>query len=63
MAFQGFEADRETLKYRCPALAYDLECAGRGACLRDAGSKAGTYGWVVRIALAGANRRTFTPTP
>ena len=63
MAFQGFEADRGTLKYRCPAAAYDLECKGRGACLRDAGSKAGDYGRVVRIALAGANRRTFTPTP
>ena len=63
MAFQGFEADRGTLKYRCPAAAYGLDCAGREACLRDAGSKAGGYGRVVRIALAGADRRAFTPTP
>ena len=32
MAFQGFEADRGacgTLKYRCPAAAFDLDCKGR----------------------------------
>ena len=63
MAFQGFEADRDALKYRCPAAAYGLDCGGREACLRDAGSKAGDYGRVVRIPLAGADRRAFTPTP
>lgn len=63
MAFQGFEADRDALKYRCPAAAYGLECEGRGACLRDSGSKAGDYGRVVRIPLADADRRAFTPTP
>ncbi len=63
LAFQGFEADRGTLKYRCPAAAYGLDCAGRERCLRDAGSTAGDYGRVVRIDLASADRRTFTPTP
>ena len=63
MAFQGFEADRGTLKYRCPAAAYGLVCAGRDACLRDAGSKAGDYGRVVRVDLAAQDRRMFTPTP
>ena len=63
MAYQGFEADRETLKYRCPAAAYGLDCAGRDACLRDAGSKAGDYGRVVRVDLAASDRRMFTPTP
>ena len=63
MAFQGFEADRDCLKYRCPAAACGFECAGRAACLRDAGSKAGEYGRVVRIPLAGSDRRAFTPTP
>lgn len=63
MAFQGFEADRGTLKYRCPAAAYGLECKGRQACLRDAGSKAGDYGRVVRVDLATHDRRMFTPTP
>ena len=63
MAFQGFEAARGTLKYRCPAAAYGLDCAGREACLRDAGSKAGDYGRVVRVDLQARDRRMFTPTP
>ena len=63
MAFQGFEADRDALKYRCPAAAYGLDCEGRAACLRDAGSKAGDYGRVVRVDLASGDRRMFTPTP
>ena len=63
MAFQGFEKDRGTLKYRCPAAAHGLECAGRERCLRDAGAEAGGYGRVVRIALKDQNRRIFTPTP
>ncbi len=62
-AFQGFEADRGTLKYRCPAAAYGLDCAGRERCLRDAGSAAGDFGRVVRVDLVSADRRTFTPTP
>ncbi len=42
MAFQGFEADRGgTLKYRCPAAAFDLDCKGRDACRRAGGVKPG----------------------
>jgi len=63
MAFQGFESDRGTLKYRCPAAAYDLACEGRAACLSQSASKAGDYGRIVRIDLKHANRRIFTPTP
>ena len=63
MAFQGFEKDRGTLKYRCPAAACGLECAGRERCLRDAGAEAGGHGRVVPIALKHQNRRIFTPTP
>ena len=63
MAFQGFEAGRGALKYRCPAAAYGLDCEGRDRCLRDAGSGAGDYGRVVRVALAERDRRMFTPTP
>ena len=61
MAFQGFEKDRGTLKYRCPAAACDLDCAGRKQCERESGSKCGAYGRVV--ALRDADRRAFTPTP
>ena len=63
MAFQGFEKDRGTLKYRCPAAACDLDCAGRERCERESGSRCGAYGRVFRIALKDADRRVFTPTP
>jgi len=32
MAYGGFEKDRETLKYRCPAEHYGLECKGKEEC-------------------------------
>ena len=63
MAFQGFESDRGTLKYRCPAAAYGFACQGRVQCYRGAGVKDSAYGRVVRIALADQDRRIFTPTP
>ena len=63
MAFQGFEAARNTLKYRCPAAAYGLKCDGRETCYRQAGTKAGDYGRIVRIDIKKQDRRIFTPTP
>lgn len=63
MAFQGFESDRGTLKYRCPAAAYGFVCQGRSQCYRGAGVQDSAYGRVVRIALADQDRRIFTPTP
>ncbi len=63
MAFQGFEADRSTLKYRCPAAAGGFACEGRDDCHKGAGCKAGAFGRVVRIDLEKHNRRIFTPTP
>ena len=32
MAFGGFEQDRQTLKYRCPAHHYGISCAGQDQC-------------------------------
>ena len=32
MAFYGFETDRNTLKYRCPAAVYGFECKGCEEC-------------------------------
>ncbi len=74
MAFQslprtgsgGFEAGRGacgTIKYRCPAAAFDLDCKGRGACHRAGGVKPGEYGRIVRVDLDSHDRRIFTPTP
>ncbi len=60
MAFSGFEAKRGCLKFRCPAAAYDLECAGRAECAKAAGVQPGSYGRIVRIPLEN-DRRIFTP--
>ena len=62
MVFQGFEADRATLKYRCPAAAERSVCEGRERCHRLAGCRPGPYGRIVRVPLA-HDRRIFTPTP
>jgi len=51
MAYGGFEQDRETLKYRCPAEHYGIDCAGKKTC---------PVGKAVRIPLS-EDRRIFTP--
>jgi hypothetical protein len=51
MAYGGFEAKRETLKYRCPAQQYGFPCARQGRCRISQG---------VRIPLS-EDRRVFTP--
>lgn len=58
MAFCGFEAQRDTLKYRCPAAAYGFECAGRSRCGKG---NYGKYGRSVRISLE-QDPRIFVPT-
>jgi hypothetical protein len=51
MAYAGFEQDRQSLKYRCPARHYGLECPDRGRChVKGA----------VRIKLS-EDPRVFTP--
>ena len=53
MAYGGFEKDRESLKYRCPAKQYGLTCNGKNQCpVRGA----------IRIPLS-FDRRVFTPLP
>jgi len=51
MAFGGFEKDRSTLRYRCPAWQYGYECPGADRCKAKTG---------VRIKLD-IDRRVFTP--
>jgi hypothetical protein len=53
MAYGGFERDRETLKYRCPAEHYGYACAGRECC---------PIGKAVRVPRA-EDPRIFTPLP
>lgn len=51
MPYGGFEQERKTLKYRCPAEHYGVKCAGKQDC---------PVGKAVRIALK-EDRRVFTP--
>jgi hypothetical protein len=58
LSFCGFERDRRTLKYRCPAAAYGLRCRGREEC--ESNAKVGGFGRIIRVPIE-KNRRTFTP--
>jgi len=54
MAYTGFEAKRETLKYSCPVLAYGISCKGTAQCP--------IYNKSIRIPLK-EDLRIFTPVP
>jgi hypothetical protein len=56
LAYQGFEADRGTLKYRCPVAAHGGVCQGQALCPGACNS----HGRIVRIPLS-RDRRIFTP--
>jgi hypothetical protein len=56
MVFYGFEQDRQTLKYRCPAAVYGYECSERKVCSWS------DYGRVVRVPVD-LDRRRFVPVP
>ncbi len=62
LAFHGFEANRGCLKYRCPAAAFDLNCAGRAAYEAIARCRTKGYGRIVRVPLD-RDRRILTPIP
>ena len=55
MAYTGFEKERGTLKYRCPAEAYGFKCKGKEKCSGDK-----RYGRTIRIPLE-TDRRIFVP--
>jgi hypothetical protein len=56
LAYDGFEKQRGTLKYRCPAAVHGLDCPQREQC------GGGPYGRVVRVPLE-LDRRRFLPLP
>lgn len=60
MQFMGFESQRGTLKFRCPAAAFGLECHNREACHCVPDVRDGEYGRVVRVNLE-RDRRIFLP--
>jgi len=55
MAYQGYEADRDSQKWRCPAAAYDYECPDKERCCGQS-----QFGRVVRIPCC-TDPRVFTP--
>lgn len=57
MAYIGYEKDRETLKYRCPARQQGWTCPSDGRC-----NEGRAYGLVVRVA-ATLDLRRFPPVP
>jgi hypothetical protein len=63
VAFQGFDPNRNTLKYPCPAAAYGLDRQGRDACHQAGGVAPGDYGRIVRISPETHGRRIFVPQP
>ncbi len=62
MTFWGFEEDRGTLKYRCPASASGCDCQGRTECERSALGRETSFGRTVRVPLD-THRRIFIPNP
>jgi len=58
MQYQGFEKDRNTLKFRCPAAAFGVECHNQQACRSAA--KDQEFGRVVRLPLD-TDRRLHLP--
>jgi len=63
MQFMGFEADRDALKFRCPAAAYGFVCLGRCECEQAALGRPTDFGRIVRVNLDSVDRRIFTPIP
>jgi len=57
MAYEGFEEERMTLKYRCPAKAHAIACTQQDLCNEG---RQPAHGRIVRVPLD-TNRRVFTP--
>jgi len=57
MVYQGFEADRDSLKYRCPAAVRGIACTQRDLCH---GGRHTDHGRIVRVPID-TDRRLFTP--
>ena len=58
MEFRGYESDRGTLKFRCPAAAFGVECKNKEACRST--KKDQGYGRTLRIPTE-KNPRLFLP--
>lgn len=58
LTFMGFEADRGTLKYRCPLAARGKKCTASKIC--EQGHSIGKFGRIIRVPLH-TDYRIFTP--
>lgn len=63
MCYQGRESSRGTIKWTCPAAAYDLTCEGRQQCYQAAGLKDGARTRVVRDKIDMDHLRNHGPLP
>ena len=59
MEFKGYEKDRQTLKFRCPAAAFGCECKNKQACKSKAKNQG--HGRTIRVPLE-KDPRLFTST-
>ena len=59
MIYYGYDKQRCSIKFRCPAAVGEYSCEGKSACLKNANSKAYQYGRTVRINLKNKSRRIF----
>ena len=63
LKFQGYEAGREALKFRCPVAATGCgTCQGAEICHQKGGVTPGDFGRIIRVPIK-LDRRIFTPTP
>ena len=60
MQFLGYEKDRDAFKFRCPAVAYGIDCDNRAACRCRPTVREGRYGRIVRVARR-RDPRTLLP--
>lgn len=60
MHYEGFEEDRQSLKFRCPAQALGIECKNRETCRCAPLVRDGHHGRIVRVPLE-RDRRLFAP--
>ena len=63
MHYQGYEKQRGTLKWACPAAVNDFQCQGRDECYRLGNVTAGAKTRVVRVKVDPDHLRDFGELP
>ena len=63
MHYQGYEKKRATLKWVCPAAAFEFDCQGKDECYRLGQVRAGAKSRVVRTKVDAGNLRQHPALP